>query len=87
MVPNLLDATKTYWRKLNEVEAAYQRGELSIAEVDAKVHELMAELGQERRATLNFFADGVRRLWYEQRETIVGVALIGVLTYAWAVIS
>ncbi|MBE9181714.1 hypothetical protein IQ268_24415 [Oculatella sp. LEGE 06141] len=87
MLPNLLEATKDYWRKLDEVEAAYQRGDLTVAEVDAKVQDLMVELGQERRATLHFVADGCRRLWHEQREAIVGVTLIGVLTYAWVVVS
>jgi hypothetical protein len=85
MFPNLLEATKDYWRKLNEVDAAYQRGDLSIEEVDARVHQLMAELGQERRATFRFLWDGVQRFWSEQKEVIVGATLMGVLTYAWVV--
>lgn len=87
MIPNLLEATTDYWRKLNELEAAYQRGEVSLEEVDARVAALMAELGQERRATLRFLVDNVTRVWSEQREWVVGLGLIGVLTYAWITVS
>jgi hypothetical protein len=87
MIPNLLEATNEYWRKLNELEAAYQRGEVSLEEVDTRVATLMAELGQERRATLRFLMDNVSRTWNEQRELVVGLGLVGVLTYAWVVIS
>ncbi|HEY9858406.1 MAG TPA: hypothetical protein V6D16_02790 [Candidatus Obscuribacterales bacterium] len=87
MMPNLLAATQDYWSKLNELEAAYQRGEVSLPEVDARVAELMQELGQERRATIDFMLNNARHLWNQQRETIVGVSLLGVLTYAWAVMS
>lgn len=84
MTPNLLEATKTYWRKLDELEAAYHRGELSLEEVDARVADLMTELGQERRSALRFFASGVSRFWQEQPEIIVGVASIGALVYLWS---
>lgn len=87
MVPNLLEATNEYWRKLNELEAAYQRGEVSLEEVDATVATLMAELGQERRATVRFLMDNVSRIWHEQREIIISLGLVGVLTYAWVVAS
>lgn len=80
---NLLEATHEYWYKLNELEAAYQRGEVTLEEVDARVEALMAELGQSRRAAFSYFFSGVRRLWEEQRETIVGVLGLGVLTYGW----
>jgi len=83
MIPNLLEATNNYWRELNALEAAYQRHELSLQEVDAKVAALMAELGQERRAALDAFFHGLRQLWQEQREPILGVSILGVLTYAW----
>ncbi|MBD2094860.1 hypothetical protein H6F90_06795 [Trichocoleus sp. FACHB-591] len=85
MMPNLLAATQEYWRKLNELQAAYQRGEVSLPEVDARVAELMSELGQERRAALDFTLANMRHLWYQQREMIMGVSLLSVLTYAWAV--
>lgn len=87
MIPNLLEATNEYWRKLNELEAAYQRGEVSLEEVDARVAVLMAELGQERRASVRFLLDNLSRVWQEQRELVVGLGLIGVLTYGWIVIS
>ncbi|MBD2743615.1 hypothetical protein [Coleofasciculus sp. FACHB-1120] len=79
MMPNLLEATKEYSRKLDQLEAAYEKGEVSIEEVDTKVQLLMAELGRERRAALAYVFYGLRRLWDEQRETIVGVAILGVL--------
>jgi histone deacetylase complex regulatory component SIN3 len=87
MVPNLLEATNEYWRKLNELESAYQRGEVSLEEVNARVATLMAELGQERRASVRFLLDNVGRVWQGQREMIVGLGLAGALTYAWMVIS
>ena len=85
MMPNLLEATNEYWRQLNELEAAYQRGEVSLEEVDARVATLMAELGAERRATLKFLLDPVSRIWHEQREIVVGLGLVGVLTYGWMI--
>ncbi len=44
MFPNLFQATFDYWRKLDELEAAYQKGEIPLKEVDARVADLMAEL-------------------------------------------
>lgn len=86
-MPNLLEATKDYWLKLDELEAAYQKGEVSLEEVDARVPELIAELGRERKAVLNYVFNGWSRLWEYQRETIVGVAFLGIITYVWAVVS
>lgn len=83
MMPNLLEATNTYWRELNKLEAAYQRRELSLQEVDTRVAELMVTLGQERRAAFAAFFNRLRHLWQEQREPILGMSLLGVLTYAW----
>ncbi|MBD1823015.1 hypothetical protein H6F51_11040 [Cyanobacteria bacterium FACHB-DQ100] len=85
MIPNLMESTNEYWCRLNELEAAYQRGEVSLEEVDARVKILMAELGQERRATVRFLLGSVSRIWQEQRELVVGLGVIGVLTYAWIV--
>ena len=85
MTPNLLEATHEYWHKLNELEAAYQRGEVRLEEVDARVEALMAELGRSRRVAFNDCFSGVHRLWNEQRETVVGVLGLGVLTYGWLV--
>ncbi len=83
MIPNLQEATKEYWRKLDQLEAAYQQGEISIEEVDAKVASLMAELGQNRRAAINYFLQGFQHWLTEQREVIVGVTILGIITYAW----
>ncbi|MCY7320433.1 MAG: hypothetical protein LH660_01160 [Phormidesmis sp. CAN_BIN36] len=86
MIPNLMEATLDYWHQLDELEAAYQRGEISIAEVNAKVKELMADLGRSRQASLTYFWSGIRRLWDDQREAIVGVAGLSVLTYGWLLV-
>jgi hypothetical protein len=83
MIPNLLDETRQYWRKLDELEAAYQRGEVTLDEVDAQVAVLMADLGHDRRAALQFFFSNLGRVWDEQRETVLGVVLISVLTVTW----
>lgn len=82
-MPDLIQATRSYWRKLDELEAAYQRGEVSLDEVDARVEMLMAELGEARRETWQFFLAGLDRIWQEQREVIMGLALIGLITYSW----
>ena len=83
MIPNLMEATRDYWHQLDELEAAYQRGEVSIVEVNARVKELMTDLGRSRRESLTAFRIGIRRLWDDQREAIVGVAGLSVLTYGW----
>ncbi|MGB7440260.1 MAG: hypothetical protein WA919_04270 [Coleofasciculaceae cyanobacterium] len=85
MLPNLLEATQDYWRKLDELEAAYKKGEVSPQEVDVRVHELMRELGQERRASLSYVLHSWRKMWNEQRETILGLACLGVVTYLWVI--
>ncbi|MBD1866223.1 hypothetical protein H6F88_09960 [Oculatella sp. FACHB-28] len=82
---NLLDATKDYWRKLDELEAAYQRGEVSLAEVNTKVPELIAELSRERRAAIALMQSSWSRVWREHQQAIIGTVAIGVLTYAWMV--
>ena len=87
MLPNLLEDTKEYWCKLNELEVAYQKGEVSIEEVDARVQSLIVELGRNRRAALNYVLNSFYHLLNEQRETIVGIAILGVISYAWAVVS
>ena len=87
MFPNLLEDTKEYWCKLNELEAAYQKGEVSIEEVDARVKLLTTELIKSRQAALNYVLNSFYHLMNEQRETIVGIAVLGVISYAWAVVS
>lgn len=80
-MPNLLEATHDYWQKLNELEAAYQRGEVSPKDVEAKVTELMADLGRERKASLNWLLREFRRVWVEQRDIVLGIGLMGLLMY------
>ncbi|MEP0853500.1 MULTISPECIES: hypothetical protein [Cyanophyceae] len=87
MISDLLEDTKDYWRKLDELEAAYKKGEVSIQEVDAKVKLLMTELGRSRKQALTYFVNSFRAKWSQQPEIIVGVALLGIITYAWAVVS
>lgn len=84
MFPNLWVATKEYWRKLDQLEATYHKGEISLDQVNAKVAELRVELGQERRATRDLL-NSWRYVWSEQREAIAGIALVGIIAYAWVV--
>lgn len=87
MFPNLLDATKKYWRKLDELEAAYQQGKVSAEVVDSTVAELMAELSQERRASLSDFW----RMWQHwlvgRKETLLGLAIFAIAVYGWACLN
>ncbi|MBD1908033.1 hypothetical protein H6F66_04760 [Trichocoleus sp. FACHB-6] len=84
---DLLEDTRDYWRKLDELEAAYKKGEVSLQEVDAKVKLLMTELGRSRKQALSYFVSSFRAKWSQQPEIIVGVAVLGIITYAWAVVS
>ncbi len=86
MIPDLMEATRDYWRELDKLEVAYQRGDVSIAEVNAKVKKLMTDLSRSRRESFAYLFSGIRRLWNEQREAIVGVAGLGVLTYSWLLV-
>lgn len=83
MFPNLLEATKNYWRKLDELEAAYQQGEIPLEEVDTRVAELMAELTIERRAAFTDFRHSCQHWLTTQRETLIGLAVLALVTYAW----
>lgn len=87
MGPNLLEATNDYWRQLNELEAAYQRGEVSLEEVDARVKVLIAELGRARRQTLNYFFSRLQEVLNEQRELVLSVTFLVILAYGWWSIS
>lgn len=87
MIPDLLEATHDYWHKLDELEAAYQRGDVSLTEVDTRVAELMAELGQARRAALKGLWAGLRSSVQAHWELFMSAALLGSLTYAWVMTS
>lgn len=83
MFTDLLSATQNYWRKLDEVEAAYRRDEMTIKEVDAEVHRLMVELGDHRRRALKDFWASFQYFVQQQREVLAGTAVLGVLAYVW----
>jgi hypothetical protein len=87
MLPNLLEATQEYWRKLDKLEAAYQQGIISIEEVDAEVASLMAELGRKRRSALIYFLQGCQHWLAAQRESLIGLAVLGIITYAWVLVK
>jgi hypothetical protein len=87
MFPNLLQATKEYWRQLDELEIAYQQGEIPLEQVDARVADLMAELAQERRAAFTYFWRGCQHWMTTQKETVVGLAVLVLVTYAWVLTS
>ena len=80
---DLLQATRDYWKKLDDVEAAYQRGELTVPEVDDRVHTLMAELGATRRQALKDLWASAQVTLSQQREAIAGTVAIGLLAYLW----
>ena len=87
MLPNLLEATKEYWHQLDELEAAYQQGEIPLEEVDVRVAELIAELAQERRAAFAYFWHGWQHWLTKQKEMLVGLAILALITYAWVLSS
>lgn len=87
MFPNLLEATKEYWHKLDRLEAAYQQGEIPLEEVDARVAELMTELAQERRAAFSYCWHGWQYWLTTQRETLIGLAILVIVTYGWLLTS
>ena len=85
MFTDLLSATQDYWHKLDEVEAAYRRDEMTIEEVNAEVKHLMTQLGNTRRQALKDFGASVRYFVQQQREILAGTAVIGLLAYVWIV--
>lgn len=87
MLTNLLDATRDYWRKLDEVEAAYNRDEITLDEVDTRVHTLIAELGQERRKAFRDTWGILQAFIRQQGDTLVGVAAIGLLATIWLTVT
>jgi len=87
MGPNLLEATNDYWRKLDELNTAYYRGDISLEEVDAQVKALMTELGQARREYFRHLMHGFRQTWDTQRELMLGCAFLTILAYGWFVFN
>ncbi len=74
-------------RRVVHLEAAYQQGEVSLTEVGARVAELMAELAQERCAAFTYFRYGWQHWLTAQRETLMGLAILVLVTYAWILTS
>lgn len=87
MFPDLIGATRAYWRKLDEVEAAYRRDELTLEEVNIRVRDLMAELGQTRQQTLREAWAILQTFMQQQGEALAGVAAIGILAYVWLTLN
>lgn len=80
---DLLEDTRTYWQALNELERAYQNGEITLPEVDAQVKQLMADLSQSRRAALRDLKAATQAFIQQHRDAVLAVAAIAVLTYFW----
>ncbi len=83
MILNLFEATQEYWRKLDELEAAYQKGEISIKEVDKQVASLMKELGRQRQSFISYFLQSWQHWFSQQQQTVVGLAMLGIICYFW----
>jgi hypothetical protein len=83
MIPNLIEATQEYWRKLDKLEAAYEKGEISIEEVDRQVAFLMKELGHKRQTFITYFLQSWQHWFSQQKETIVGLVILGIICYFW----
>jgi hypothetical protein len=77
MFTDLFSATQDYWRKLDEVEAAYKRDEMTLEEVNAEVQRLMIDLGNHRRRAIKDFWASLQYFIQQQREVLAGTAVIG----------
>jgi hypothetical protein len=80
---DLIGATHDYWRKLDAVEAAYRRKELTAEEAHARIQQLMKDLGRDRRRVLREFWASLRHPLQRRGDALVGIAMIGLLTYLW----
>ncbi len=83
MFPNLLEATREYWRQLDQLELAYQQGEIPIEEVDARVKELMAELSNQRRLAWRYLGQSWQSWLSESGNVALAIAIISLATYLW----
>jgi hypothetical protein len=87
MFPNLFKATQEYWRKLDELESAYQQDQISLEEVDRRVSELIAELAQERRSTFNYMRYLSQNWLAEHKSNLIGIGIVILAIYGWIVIN
>ena len=46
----------------------------------------MIDLRQERRDSVRFLLDNVSQIWNEQKELVIGLGMVGALTYAWILV-
>ena len=83
MIPNLFAATQEYWRQLDILEAQYQNGEVSIAEVDNRVKQLMEELADERRLAFRSIGYAVSNWLNTRSDIFYGSVFVVLLTYIW----
>lgn len=80
---NLIEETKDYWRDLDALEAAYQQGEISIEEVDARVAQSTERLTQKRREACYLFVVNITAALQDQKETVLGLTLLSMVIYIW----
>lgn len=85
MITDLIGATRDYWRKLDQVEAAYQQGDLSAEAVNVEVQQLMSELGAVRRQALRDFSASLQYFVRQQQDAIAGTAAIALLACLWLI--
>ena len=67
--------------------AAYDRGQISIEQVDAEVKKLMSELGFKRRQAFSYFWHSLRYRLQNQAEFIMGLILMAIAIYAWFLLN
>jgi hypothetical protein len=87
MFIDLFSATKAYWHKLDQLEAAYNNGQISLEEVNLEVKRLMAELGEERRLAFGQIGASMQQLLVRQKESFLGVGLVALSLYGWWVLN
>lgn len=83
MIPNLVEATWEYWHKLDNLEAAYQRGEVSLEEVNERVNHLMEELGRERRKALSYLWNSWKQWFASNQEIVVSLLVLSSIACVW----
>lgn len=83
MFPDLFTITQNYWHQLDEIEADYQQDKISLEEVDRRVAQAMTALAKKRRAVLNYFWSSWQRWLTAHTETVIGLAVLALITSAW----
>ncbi|MGK7954967.1 MAG: hypothetical protein AB4063_06870 [Crocosphaera sp.] len=83
MFLNLFEATTEYWRQLDEIETRYNKGELSLEEVDREVEILMKQLGHKRRESLRFFRDSLSHWISTHAEFFIAFIILLLAVYSW----